>query len=84
MCSLSLSLSVSLTLQISRDPVPKAVYDRRIALFKSSLRENDLEALNMACFRTKYSQTCSNSKLKGPPKRTELSKNSNCESYVVS
>jgi len=34
--------------------VLKAVYDRRIAPFKSSLPETDLEALNMACFRPKY------------------------------
>jgi hypothetical protein len=34
--------------------VLKAVYDRHIAPFKSSLPETDLEALNKACFLPKW------------------------------
>jgi hypothetical protein len=40
--------------QISHDPVLKAVYDRHIAPYKSSLPNTDLEAINLACVRRDY------------------------------
>jgi hypothetical protein len=47
-------LTVLYTLQVTGDPVLRAVYDRHMAPYMSSLPEKDLDALNLACTRHNY------------------------------